>query len=476
MSTTERLWQRVLQELATHPKQIDPDALASTDGVLHRRLSPQVVAALKREKPSLSLVFAWARARELKRALGVAEQLKSKAGEYARALRFIAIQEVDAAAPPVALTQLTTMGVDALGDIALAFVRRGQHQKALSLAARIKNDTSALFAYQAMTDEFFKAHNVPLARTCLVQAFALAEKHQEATHALWYLVPLQRRVSGSEDAQQRVKQVSTWRDMEPLDLAQALASAGDREGARQQFALAEQQYDALVDSQRRLDRYCSLAEAQIRVQEPQAAVATLARAIHLAGEIADESNDKLGAIAGIVRAQAQVGDISGAKKTALLFPYPEVRAYLLVAIGSVQAEQHDLLGSRQTFTEATRIVLLHSEQKARFAFNVIEDQASSGDGLGAWQNLQLVQKHLGAKANKGISYLAPAMVSALVASGETERALQLLPSIPDSGDRVAVLCRGILAKHDPSWEKAWSTRYGTAICCWSWVDMNAVRA
>ena len=516
MPIMNRLWQKVLKELAAHPKQIDPDSLASADWVLHRRLCPEVVAALQRQKPSLSLVFAWASARELKRALAVAERLKPNAWEHGRALWFIAVAEAEADAPPRALRILESIHSssyrsDALKDIALVLIKRRRFTEALPLAARIDNYTTALFAYTKITDVFLRAQQLPLVRTSLAQAFALAEKKKDTGHALWYLVPLEFRVGGLQEAQQRVQQISTWREITAegrVYLARAQAEIGDREAARLNFTLAENEFATIPDPEVRVMRFLNLARAQLQGRDAPAALATLARAVDYArplpssdkrnealgdivaeqaraGDISqalsnlrllEDSNGKLRAIESIVRAQTQAGDISGAKSTALILPYPEVQAYLLVAIGLVQAEQHDLQGSRQTFSEATRALLLHPELKVRScAFNVVSDQASSGDGLGAEQNLQQLRKHLGPRAISMVHYLATMIVRALVPSGATDRVLSLLPSIPDKGDRICSLCNGILAKHDPQWDKTWSDRYGTAICQWSWLDMNAIR-
>lgn len=492
----DRLWQQVLKELAAHPKQIDADSLACADWALHRRLCPAVVAALQRQKPSLSLVFAWASAREFKRALAVAERLKPTAWEYGRALWFIAVAEAEADAPPRGLRRLESIHSpsyrsDALKDIALVRIQRRRFAEALPLVAK----SNSLFAYTEVTDALLKAQQLPLARTSLAQAFALAEKKKDVGQALWYLVPLQFRVGGMQEAQQRVAQISTWRELTPMrrvDLARAQAQIGDREAARRNFTLAEDEFAAIPEPELRVLRFLDLARAQFKGKDNPAAFATLNRAVEIARTLpstgygrneafrnvvaeqaraggisealrtlalVEDTNSKIWATSCIAEAQAEAKDIMGAKATIATLSNRFRRIDALGAIGSIQAKQGDLLGSRQTFGEAVQLALSHPEQKARsYAYSVVEAQATTGDGLGAEQNFERVRKQLGSQNGKYLSHA----VGSIVAHAATDRALALIRYIPSGEERIMALCLGILAKRNPHWGESRQARYGYA--------------
>ena len=145
----------------------------------------------------------------------------------------------------------------------------------------------------------------------------------------------------------RIPEGSTWKISAQTTIVRHQIDAGDIVGAQRHALLIQH-----ADTKRWA--LLQIAQAQARNGDILGAQKTVVEA-QRAADIIQKVEDKSNAQSDIATTQANINDIAGARKTAELIHDPYYECFALLQIAQAQAKGDDIVGAKETFTEAQKI-------------------------------------------------------------------------------------------------------------------------
>jgi hypothetical protein len=313
--------------------------------------------------------------------MGIAEA-QIKAGDKIGALKTIALAKEAAA-------RIEDKGVrkGALYLIAGLQAKAGDIPAAKTTAAGIEDKVYKDSAYRQIIEVQIKAKDIAGAKaTAAVNEYknklwgykAIAESQAEAGNkkdALETIAIARDIAAGIDD--QKVKSVAY------ADIADVQQKAGDIPGALGSIALAKEAAVGIEDKENKASSYYPyIAKVQARAQDKKGALQTIESAKAIAADIEDKK--KLSAYSSISEAQAEAGDIAGARETAFGIEDTYWKKIAYESIAGVQVRAKDFAGAGQTAA-----LIRDAEKKATTYKTISEAQAKAGDIAGAKQTDRL---------------------------------------------------------------------------------------